>query len=120
MSERNVRGLHIALKDGFIWITIPDSITMDTYQQVEYGIESVLTDGGDKIVIDLGKTKNMYSAGFGLIVRLRKRIAQNKGAMYLVNVSPRVMEGLSSVGLHKVVSIYEEGARLDFLGHTKR
>jgi anti-anti-sigma factor len=114
MTDKNIRGLNIAFAGGHIRITIPDAINMDNFQQVEYGIESVLTDKADKVVIDFGKTKNMFSAGFGMIVRLKKRITQNGGELYLVNVSSRVLEGMQSVGLTKIVTVCGDDEAPDF------
>jgi len=114
MTDKNIRGLNISFAGGRIRITIPDAINMDNFQQVEYGIESVLTDKADKVVIDFGKTKNMFSAGFGMIVRLKKRIALNGGELYLVNVSPRVLEGMQSVGLTKIVTVCQDDEAPDF------
>ncbi|MBD3320135.1 MAG: STAS domain-containing protein [Chitinivibrionales bacterium] len=102
-------------REGCLWITLPDSINMDNYQQIESRVDSVLKKDAGNVVIDLGKTINMYSAGFGLIVRLRKRIDECGGKLFLVNVSHRTADGLHGVGLDKIIRVYEQGAPLDFL-----
>ncbi|MBD3343525.1 MAG: STAS domain-containing protein [Chitinivibrionales bacterium] len=104
----------IEKKDGDLWITLPDSINMDNYQQIESRVESILNADIGRVIIDLGKTKNMYSAGFGLIVRLKKRIDDCKGTLYLVNVSPKTAEGLHGVGLDRIMRVYEQGKSPDF------
>jgi anti-anti-sigma factor len=113
---REESSLTIESKQGCLWITLPDSITMDSYPQLEERIDDAINGSeSGTTVIDLGLTKNMYSAGFGMIVRIRKRMGEKGGSLYLVNAASRVVEAMTYLGLHKVISVYEEGAPLDFL-----
>jgi anti-anti-sigma factor len=108
-------GLSAEVRSGCLWITLPDAINMDTHDQLEQGLGELLDEKPVRIVIDLSETRNMYSAGFGVIVRFKKRAAALGKDVCLVNVNPRVAEAITAVGLHKVLPVYEEGAALDFL-----
>lgn len=107
-QARKSSGLRITKRKGYWWILLPDAINMDNYEQVENGIESIFSAGGDRLVIDLADTKNMYSAGFGLLVRLRKRVVSSNGEIHLINASEKVLDGLRAVGLDKIMPVYSE------------
>lgn len=102
------RKLSIALEErmGYIWITLPDSIHMDNYRQIETDILSHLTGKGDRVVLDLSATQNLFSSGLGLIIRLRKFVGSGKGYICVVNVSHKIRDLLESVHLEKVIPIY--------------
>ncbi len=120
MSPKNRAGrgatrLDVREDNGCLWITLPDSINMDSYPGLEEQIESSMASSVNSIAIDLSKTKNMYSAGFGLIVRLKKMADAHNGRVYVVHAPRRVVDAMNYLGLQKVVTVYEEGASLDFL-----
>lgn len=114
-STKKTTSLEISEQDRCLWITLPDSINMDSYPGLEEKIESSLSSMSSQIVVDLSKTKNMYSAGFGLIVRLKKMTEMHGGKLYVVHVAPRVVEAMNYLGLQKVVKVYKDGEALDFL-----
>ena len=116
LSDRAAAPLTIESRQGCLWIVLPDGINMDSHPQLEEKIdESLASKAGDKLVVDLSKTKNMYSAGFGMIVRLKKAAEARGCATFVVNASSRVMEAMAYLGLQKIIRVYEEGDKLDFL-----
>jgi len=64
--------LKIENKSDFTWVTLPDSINMDTYKTLEENIQARLDSGNVRVVLDLSKTNNLFSSGLGLIIRIRK------------------------------------------------
>ena len=94
-------------KDGYLWITLPDGVNMDNYVPLEKSIESFLPGNPRDVVIDLGKTKTLYSSGFGMLIRLKKRIEEYNSRSFLVNVSPRLLEALESVGMEKLFPMFD-------------
>jgi anti-anti-sigma factor len=58
------------------------------------------------IVVDMALTSNLYSSGIGLLIRLRKRLFELKGSIWLVNVSQKVRDLLEAVNLDKIFPLY--------------
>ncbi|MGB7566421.1 MAG: STAS domain-containing protein [Chitinivibrionales bacterium] len=98
--------LKIENKSDFVWITLPDSVNMDTYKAIEEKIESRLDAACVRVVLDLSKTSNLFSSGLGLIIRVRKWVAKSNGFICLVNVSRKIRAILETVHLDKVFTIY--------------
>ena len=93
-------------KSDCLWITLPDSINMDTYQNIEAAITSRLREKGPRVVLDMSKTSNLFSSGLGLMIRIRKQVCENQGYIFLVNVSQKVRKILETVRLDKVFTLY--------------
>ncbi len=98
-----------------LWILLPDSITMDTYEQTEREIAAAVAHRTGSLVVDLRDTRVMFSSGFGLLVALSKKATQCGLAMYVVNPSQSVYEGFVTVGLVRVLNVLRVGESLDFL-----
>jgi anti-anti-sigma factor len=98
--------LVVQKKDGFLWIRLPDSITMDNYVKVEEDIGAALQGPSPRVVLDMGATAAIYSSGLGLIIRLRKRINEENGLLFLVNVSKKIRDMLEAVHLERLFTMY--------------
>jgi anti-anti-sigma factor len=96
----------ICEKDGFIWITLPDAINMNNYLDLEKAIYDNISQQCPKVVVDLCNTKNLYSSGLGLLIRLRKYINEKKGLLFLVNVSKKIFDLLEAVHLERLFNCY--------------
>jgi anti-anti-sigma factor len=95
------------MKNGFLWIAMPDSITMDNYVRIEEEIVEVIAGGScNRVVFDMAATRNLFSSGLGLLIRIKKRLDEKKCLLYLVNVSHRVRDILSSVNLDTLFPIF--------------
>ncbi len=92
-------------RDGAVWIILPDSIDMDNYRRIEENIEPQLTRKPLKVVLDFSKTTALFSSGLGLIIRIKKRIDELGGQLFLLCISKKMEEGFSNVGLDKVFTI---------------
>jgi anti-anti-sigma factor len=99
-------GITVAVKNGFLWIAMPDSITMDNYVKIEEEIVDAVAGPNTKIVLDMAATRNLFSSGLGMLIRLKKHLDGKKSALYLVNVSHKVKDILASVNLDNLFSIY--------------
>lgn len=93
-------------KAGWLWITLPDAVNMDNYQQIEDEIGEVLPDNAPKVVLDLQNLGYFYSSAMGLLIRVQKSIVAGGGRVCLVNVSRRIRQLLESVKLDKLFPIY--------------
>lgn len=90
---------------GSLWITLPDAISMYTSREIE---KSIIGNLGDEtnVVLDFSRSHSIFSAGLGLIIRLRKAIGERGGVVCLVNVNEKTREMFLSLNLDKVLSIY--------------
>jgi anti-anti-sigma factor len=99
--------LTIQRRMGYTWITFPDSISMDNIISIENKIEATLAQGqSDRVVVDLAGVEQLYSSGIGLLIRMRKRVAETGGYLCLVNVTTRLRRLLESAQLQKVFPMY--------------
>ena len=109
-----IQGLHIENKKGYMWITLPNSITMDNYLQIRNRIEFRLVDKKtDKVVIDLSNTDSIHSLLIGLILHSRKIAKQNFGKFCLVNTSKKCLVKLQALFLDKIMPIYESEEEIE-------
>jgi len=106
MTSGHAGGLKIEREGDTLRVTLPDSITMDNHEQIETAIEREMDEGVRRVVVDLDNTRNIYSSGFGLIVRFRKRVAEIGAELTLVNATEKVVEGLEGVGLNKLIPTF--------------
>jgi anti-anti-sigma factor len=96
----------ITRKNGFFWIAMPDSITMDNYVRIEEEIADAVAEPNNKVVLDMAVTRNLFSSGLGLLIRLKKRLDDKKCLLFLVNVSHRIQDILAAVHLDKLFTVY--------------
>jgi anti-anti-sigma factor len=93
-------------KQGYLWITLPDSIDMYNYQMIEDRIMPELEGALGDVVLDLSRTKALFSSGIGLVIRLNKKICALGANLAIVNVDRKIREGLENVGLDRNLAIY--------------
>jgi anti-anti-sigma factor len=98
--------MHVQEKNGFVWIKLPDAVNMDNYVAIEEEMGILLPGSGPKVVLDLAATHNLYSSGLGMLIRLRKRICDAGGVLYLVNVSQKIQDILKAVNLERLFTVY--------------
>ena len=92
---------------GCLWITFNDSIDMDNYKFIEESVFQKLAGvGTPNVVIDLSKTAALFSSGVGVIMRIHSLAKEHNKKLSLVNVSSKVQDGLETMGLDRVLSIY--------------
>ena len=88
----------------------PASWTADVGPVVDGSVRALLGDRGTRLVVDLGATEFLSSAGLTTLIRLGKRLADAGGALALARPGPTVVRLLRSVGLTTVLPAFE---RLD-------
>ena len=96
----------IETRHGHLWIVLPDSIDMDNYAKIEELILEELETEPRNVALDFTRTKALFSSGIGLVVRLKKLINDKGLGLSLVNLDPKIKEGLENVGLENVMEIY--------------
>ncbi len=104
MAFENI--LSFRLDRGFLWVTMPEAVTMENYASIEDKLCVQIDEGHTRLVLDLADTQNVYSSGIGLMVRLRRILAEKNGLLCLVNVSRKLQLLFESMHLEKVFPIY--------------
>jgi anti-anti-sigma factor len=103
---------------GYLWITLPDAITMDNYVLIEQRIQASISEGiAERVVIDMKHIQNLYSSGIGLLVRMRKQVAEAGGFFCLVNISERCRMVLESTNLHSLIPMYATDVEFEISQH---
>jgi anti-anti-sigma factor len=103
MAAQN--SMSIERKLGCLWITLPDAITMYNSHDLEKAIIGNLENNG-RVVFDFSRTRNLFSSGLGLLIRIRKTVGERDGVLCLVNVSAKLRDMLTALNLNKVFPIY--------------
>jgi len=98
--------LNVSMKNGYLWITLPDSINMDNYTRIEDQIGKALADAATSVVLDMAGTHNLFSSGLGLLIRIKKRLDEKNANLFLVNVPFKIREILGAVHLDKLFTMY--------------
>jgi anti-sigma B factor antagonist len=78
-------------------------------------LESLLTDGKQKIVIDLKDTRFIDSSGLATLVRAFKRARAAGGALALAGLQPAVLKIFELTRLDRAFDIYRD--RNEALAH---
>ncbi|MFP4417291.1 MAG: STAS domain-containing protein [Chitinivibrionales bacterium] len=91
---------------GLLWVMMPAAMTMDNYRHIEESVSARIEDGNDRVVLDMTDTEHIYSSGIGLLIRLRRVIAEKDGLLCLVNVSQKLRGIFENMHLEKVFPIY--------------
>ncbi len=118
MSDKHE--LTIEDRSGYLWITLPDAITMYDNKEIELKIGNSLRDRKDHVVLDFSHTRAVYSSGLGLMIRIRRFVTERGGTLSLVNVSEPIGKMFSALNIDKVFNIFTtdvefEITREDFL-----
>jgi len=97
--------MSIEHKMGSLWITLPDAISMYNSRELE---KTIVGNLGNEVnvVLDFSRTRNLFSSGLGLIIRIRKAVGEKNSHLCLVNVNEKMRDMLTALNLHKVLSIY--------------
>ena len=98
--------LKIEKRSEYLWITLPDAITMYDNKEIEQKIGQQLRDRKDNVVLDFSNTRAVYSSGLGLMIRIRRFVTERGGTLSLVNVSESIHEMFTALNINKVFNIY--------------
>ncbi len=102
----NKAELKIEERAHYLWITLPDAITMYDNKEIEEQIGIRLRDRKDQVVLDFSHTRAVYSSGLGLMIRIRRFVTERGGTLSLVNVSEQLATMFKALKIEKVFPIY--------------
>ena len=68
-------------------VKIPQEFDLLVLKQLKQAIDKSVESGTIHIVFDFEETMHISSVGIGSLINLQKKITENKGSVYLVNIS---------------------------------
>jgi anti-anti-sigma factor len=104
ISVRQQSGIHLLEVHGRLTIGEPS-------EQLNEALQSIVKDGGRKVVINLNGVPQIDSSGISSLVRISIQLAREGGAVHLVCGPGRVRDSLTVTRLVEAIPTYEsEGA----------
>jgi anti-sigma B factor antagonist len=104
ISVRKQNGIHLLVVSGRLTIGEPS-------EQLNEALQSIVKDGGRKVVINLNGVPQIDSSGISSLVRISIQLAREGGAVHLVCGQGRVRDALTVTRLVEAIPTYEsEGA----------
>lgn len=90
-------------------VTLADEKILDdeTIRSLEESIMPLI-DGPVNLVIDFSNVAFLSSAVLGLLIRVSKRINENKGRLKLCSIGPRIYEIFKITRLDEIFEIYPD------------
>ena len=106
ISVRKQNGIHLLVVSGRLTIGEPS-------EQLNEALQSIVKDGGRKVVINLNGVPQIDSSGISSLVRISIQLAREGGAVHLVCGPGRVRDALTVTRLVEAIPTYEsEGAAI--------
>lgn len=108
--------MKIVENEGVMIIVTDDRLDSLVATKLKNNVKKLADSGQLKILIDMGSTRFIDSAGCGALVASLRAVAKNKGDMKIARPSPQVQTLFELTRLHKVFEIYDdvEAARGSF------
>jgi anti-sigma B factor antagonist len=109
--------ISVAQERGYAVVSVAGEIDAGTEQQFRDALTSVLARGVLRIVVDLAGVAFMASAGIGVLMGMRRVLAEEGGSLVLASPHGEVAQVLSMTGVDTVIpmaaSAADAVARLD-------
>lgn len=103
ISVNQANGVHLLKVHGRLTIG-------ESSDQLNQALQSVVKDGGRKVVIDLNGVPQIDSTGISALVRISIQLARDGGAVHLVCGPGRVRDALTVTRLVEAIPTFETDA----------
>ena len=107
----------VAYGPGYTVVSVEGEIDASTEESFRDGLTSVLSDGVTRVVVDLKGVDFMASAGIGVLMGVRRVLADGGGRLVLAAPHGEVAQVLAMTGVSDVIpvtkSVADAVARLD-------
>ena len=100
ISVQHANGVHLLKVHGRLTIGEPS-------EQLNQALQSVVKDGGRKVVINLDGVPQIDSSGISSLVRISIQLARDGGAVHLVCGAGRVRDALTVTRLVEAIPTFE-------------
>ena len=79
-------------------------------QQVEWAVETLISERKKKVVFDLSDLGYIDSTGIGIIVMCRGKMEAAGGELRLASLQPRILELMKMTHLDQIMQFYQTAA----------
>src|SRR5712671_4825370 len=100
ISVRKQNGIHLLVVSGRLTIGEPS-------EQLNEALQSIVKDGGRKVVINLNGVPQIDSSGISSLVRISIQLAREGGAVHLVCGPGRVRDALTVTRLVEAIPTFD-------------
>jgi anti-sigma B factor antagonist len=102
--------ISVAQERGYAVVSVAGEIDAGTEQQFRDALTSVLARGVLRIVVDLAGVAFMASAGIGVLMGMRRVLADEGGSLVLASPHGEVAQVLSMTGVDTVIPVAASAA----------
>jgi len=95
----------VSLESGYAVLSVAGELDAGTEQPFRDALTSVLAHGVPRIVVDLSRVTFMSSAGIGVLMGVRRVLADAGGALALACPHGEVSQVLSITGVGEVIPV---------------
>ncbi len=95
-------------EDGYMLLTVKGEIDLYNAKQLKEKVGYVTEDtDAANLVLDIRNVKYIDSTGLGILIGIKRRIAEGGGRLILVLTSERIIKLFSITGLSNIFTIAE-------------
>jgi len=105
IGANNSLDFSVSHAPGYAVLSVAGDIDAGTEQQFRDALTSVLAHGMPRIVVDLSRVGFMSSAGIGVLMGVRRVLADAGGSLVLASPHGEVAQVLSIVGVAEVIPV---------------
>lgn len=98
-------------EDEVYTVNVKGEIDAYTAPQLKEQLDSIVSEHGVKVIINLEEVSYIDSTGLGIFVGALKSTRKNDGTLQLVGVNDRVKRLFKITGLHEIIDISGEGIK---------
>jgi anti-sigma B factor antagonist len=100
-------GLDVTEQNGFAVLAVRGEVDVYTAPRLRERLVELVSQGHQKVVVDLEGVDFLDSTGLGVLVGGLKRLRSHDGDLTLVCTQRRILKVFEITGLTKVFSIFE-------------
>jgi anti-anti-sigma factor len=90
---------------GYVVVSVAGDVDASTEQRFRDGLTSVLSGGAERVVVDLDEVAFMASAGIGVLMGVRRVLADGGGRLVLAAPHGEVADVLAMTGVSAVIPV---------------
>jgi anti-sigma B factor antagonist len=95
----------VSREPGYAVLSVAGDVDAGTEQPFRDALTSVLAHGAARIVVDLSRVAFMSSAGIGVLMGVRRVLADGGGSLVLASPHGQVAQVLSMAGVAEVIPV---------------
>ena len=111
MTEHLPMEISVRQEDGLYLLEVRGRLTIgEPSEQLNEALQSIVRNGGRKVVVNLNGVPQIDSSGISSLVRISIQLAREGGAVHLVCGPGRVRDALTVTRLVEAIPTYESAA----------